>query len=204
MLRKTFSHLLRSDMIINNQKVLIQFMKSLFKLCLLSMMSFCALAFEPEPEEPELDEDGNPIVKADVAPSWSLKDAEGNDISSDSLKDKAYVMHFWATWCPYCKRLQPGLDTIAIGYAKKGIPTYAVSFWENPKARPVDEMIQRGLMLPVLVEGDVVAKSFGVFGTPTTIFVNKAGEITTVHTDSDPNDPQLRVAYETLLESMHD
>ena len=178
-------------------------MKSMLKfLTITFFMSFSLLAFEPEPEEPELDEDGNPIIKADVAPEWRLKDADGNEVTSESLKDKAYVLHFWATWCPYCKRLQPGLETISMGYAKKGIPTYAVSFWQNPKARPVDEMKQRGLMLPVLLEGDAVAKSFGVFGTPTTVFINKSGEISTVHTDSDPNDPQLRVAYELLLESL--
>ncbi len=176
-------------------------MKYLSLFFLLLCISFAAFA-EPEPEEPELDEDGNPIVKAEVAPSWTLKDAEGNDISSESLKGKPYVLHFWATWCPYCKRLQPGLDVISMGYVKKGITTYAVSFWENPKAKPVSEMQNRGLMLPVLVEGDDVAKNFGVMGTPTTVFVNKDHEVEYIHLQSDPNDPQLRVAYETLLDSM--
>ena len=166
-------------------------------------MSFSALAFEPE-TEPELDEDGNPIIKADMAPSWSLRRGDGEDITSEAHKDKPYVLHFWATWCPYCKRLQPGLETLANDYAKQGITTYAVSFWENPKARPVQEMENRGLSLPVLVEGDAVAKSFGVFGTPTTVFVNKKGEISLVYQKSDPNDPELRVAYEALLDSMKD
>lgn len=172
-------------------------------LTLMLILSFSVWA-EPEPEELELDEDGNPIVKAEVAPSWSLKDGDGNEVTSESLKDKPYVLHFWATWCPYCKRLQPGLDVIAMGYVNKGINTYAVSFWENPTAKPVREMQNRGLMLPVLVEGDEVAKSFGAMGTPTTIFVNKDHEITHIYIQSNPNDPQLRVMYEELLDSMKD
>ena len=176
-------------------------MKRLY-LTVISLILLSTQALATPPDEPELDEDGNPVIKADTAPAWVLKDGNGNQVSSESLKDKAYVLHFWATWCPYCKRLQPGLDTLALGYAKKGIPTYAVSFWENSRAKPAEEMTRRGLFLPVLIGGDAVAKSFGVMGTPTTIFVNGAGEISYIHTESDPNDPQLRVAYENLLDSV--
>lgn len=158
----------------------------------------CFLPLQLLADEPEVDEDGNPIVQVDEAPQWSLLDADGNTIGSEQLKGKPYVLHFWATWCPYCKRLQPGLDGISIGYVKDDITTYAVSFWENPKARPVEEMANRGLLLPVLIEGDEVAKSFGVMGTPTTLFINHKGEISHRHLDSNPNDPQIRVAYELL------
>lgn len=153
-------------------------------------------------EEPELDEDGNPIILPDMAAPWSLSDGQGIEVKSENLKGKPYVLHFWATWCPYCKKLQPGLDVISKGYVAKGIPTYAVSFWENPRAKPVKEMKSRGLSLPVLIEGDSVAKEFGVVGTPTTIFINGEGEIVYVHLLSNPNDPQIRVAYELLLETM--
>ena len=159
---------------------------------------------ETEEVEPELDEDGNPIIKPDMAPSWKLIDGNDAEVSSAALAGKPYVLHFWATWCPYCKKLQPGLEVISDDYVEKGIKTYAVSFWENPRAKPVLEMENRGLFFPVLIEGDEVAKAFGVVGTPTTIFVNGAGEIAYVHLQSNPNDPQIRVAYEMLLDSMED
>ncbi|MDC2889556.1 TlpA disulfide reductase family protein [Psychrosphaera algicola] len=153
-------------------------------------------------DEPELDEDGNPIILPDLASPWSLSNGQGLEVDSEDLKGKPYVLHFWATWCPYCKKLQSGLDVISKGYVDKGIPTYAVSFWENPRAKPVKEMKSRGLTLPVLIEGDAVAKQFSVMGTPTTIFINGEGEIVYVHMLSNPNDPQIRVAYESLLKSM--
>ena len=178
-------------------------LKNLLNAFLISFFIAFNLFAEPETEEaePELDEDGNPIIQLDMAPKWSLKGAEGVEVGSELLKDKAYVLHFWATWCPYCKELQSGLDYMAIGYVKKGITTYAVSFWENPKAKPIQEMENRGLMLPVLIEGDEVAKAFSVVGTPTTLFIDKTGEIIYRHMQSDPNDPQLRAAYEQLLQS---
>lgn len=152
--------------------------------------------------EVELDEDGNPIVKLDEAPEWVLTDGKGGDVSSAELAGQPYVLTFWATWCPYCKKFQPGLDYIALDYIDVGIPTYAVSFWENAGAKPAEEMEARGLYLPVLVEGDSVAKAFGVLGTPTTVFVNQEGEIVYRHTAFDPNDPQLRAAYEQLKDEM--
>lgn len=187
-------------------------MKNYLFFLLSLVLSFSLLAAEPEPPEtneaeteevePELDEDGNPIIKPDMAPQWSLSDGAELEVTSQSLAGKPYVLHFWATWCPYCKKLQPGLEVISEDYIDKGIKTFAVSFWENPRATPVEEMANRGLFLPVLIEGDDVAKAFGVLGTPTTIFVNGDGEIAFTYTASNPNDPQIRVAYELLLDSM--
>lgn len=165
------------------------------------LMSVALHANASDPEV-ELDEDGNPIVKLDEAPEWVLTDGKGGNVSSADLAGQPYVLTFWATWCPYCKKFQPGLDYIALDYIDVGIPTYAVSFWENDGAKPAEEMEARGLYLPVLVEGDNVAKAFGVLGTPTTIFVNQDGEIVYRHTAFDPNDPQLRAAYEQLKDEM--
>ena len=136
---------------------------------------------------------------SNVAPDWSLK-KEDVVYGSQQLVGKPYVMHFWATWCPYCKRLQPGLESVSRDYKKQGIATYAVSFWENTRANPEREMVNRGLNLKVLVKGDDVAKSFGVQGTPATIFVNHKGEVISRLNTSDPNDPQIRLAYEILLD----
>lgn len=158
---------------------------------------------DDESEDVELDEDGNPIVEPDMAPSWRLSNGSDLEVSSEGLKGKPYVIHFWATWCPYCKELQPGLDSIAQDYIKDGINTYAVSFWENRRAKPIEEMASRFLELPVLIEGDEVANAFGVVATPSTYFVSGEGEIMFTYLLSNPNDPQLRVAYEALLASMN-
>lgn len=167
-------------------------------LIILFLYSFSLFALD---DETAMDKVGNPIVKGEAVPSWSIKN-KNIELSSETLKGKPYVLHFWATWCPYCKRLQPGLETIAKGYLKDGIETYAISFWENPRAKPTQEMENRGLTFKVLEKGDDVAKLFAVESTPTTIFVNHKGELSFTYILSDPNDPQLRLAYETLVDDM--
>ena len=173
----------------------------LLTFCFVVFLSFLSTAgFAYDDDEVKLDKDGNPIVPPDMAPEWQLRGEDNLIVSSKDLMGKPYVLSFCASWSPYCKRFQPGLDYISIDYVNEGIPTYAVSFWENSNAKPLKEFSKLGLMLPMLVDGDDVAKSFAVLGVPTTIFVNQAGEITYRHTAFDPNDPQLRVAYETLKE----
>jgi cytochrome c biogenesis protein CcmG, thiol:disulfide interchange protein DsbE len=168
---------------------------------LLILSAISVFAFAYDDEGIELDEDGNPIVQPDMAPEWQLRGEANLIVSSKDLAGKPYVLSFCASWSPYCKKFQPGLDYISIDYVTKGIPTYAVSFWENSNAKPLKEFEKLGLMLPMLVDGDAVAKEFAVLALPTTIFVNQEGEILYRHLESDPNDPQLRVAYEELKDA---
>jgi len=173
----------------------------MLKIKLLIILFLCSSPLFVLADEPELDDDGNPIVKREKAPLWYIE-SDGLELSSERLLGKAYVLHFWATWCPDCKLLQSGLETVAQGYINKGINTYAISFWENPRARAVKEMASRGLNFTVLEEGDEVAKLFAVERTPTTVFVDHKGEIILKYILSDPNDPQLRLAYETLVDGL--
>lgn len=166
-------------------------MMLLARIFLLSLLfSFSVIA----EDEAQADEDST------KAPAWSLK--KGDQVyGSEQLKGKPYVIHFWATWCPYCKKLQPGLDSVSNDYKDHGIPTYAVSFWENARAKPIVEMKNRGLGLEVLVKGDEMAKAFKVQGTPTTVFIDHEGEMLVKLNTSDPNDPQIRLAYELLKDN---
>ena len=45
----------------------------------------------------------------EVAKPWQLKTQTGEVVSLDQYKNKPVILHFWATWCPYCKKIQPTL-----------------------------------------------------------------------------------------------
>ena len=69
---------------------------------LILLFLFISVQVSADDPEVELDEDGNPIVKLDEAPEWVLVDGQGDTVSSATLAEKPYVLHFWATWCPPC------------------------------------------------------------------------------------------------------
>lgn len=125
------------------------------------------------------------------APDWTLKDAQGHDVSLSDYQGRPMILHFWATWCPYCKKLQPGLERLLNKYHADGLEFLGISFREDEGTLPQKVLDDRGLTFKTLVDGDAVAKQYGVKGTPTTYFIDKNGLVVWVSNDSDPDDPRM-------------
>lgn len=152
-------------------------MKTLFLITVLSLTSTFAFAQNPD--------------AAKTMPEWALKKQDGTLVHSSDYHGKPLILHFWATWCPYCKKLQPGLDRIAQKYQHKGLEVIAISFNEDESAQPQTHLENRGLSLQTLVNGDELAlNTFNVIGTPTTFFISRDGKILGSTMQSDPDDPQ--------------
>ncbi|MBE0378040.1 TlpA disulfide reductase family protein [Pseudoalteromonas prydzensis] len=151
-------------------------MKYLFALILVSTS---LLSFATEVQQPT------------KLPALALTMADGSQINTDDLIGKPYILHFWATWCPYCKKLQPGLDKIHQQYQQYGLQVIAVSFREDEDANPAQSLIERGHHFKTAVKADAIAAQLGIRGTPTTLFINRQGQLNWATTTSDPNDPSL-------------
>ncbi|WP_227006637.1 TlpA family protein disulfide reductase [Shewanella donghaensis] len=137
--------------------------------------------------------------KFSKANDFTLNDASGTPWSLKAMAGKPVVIHFWATWCPYCKKLQPGLERIRIANQDTDLQMIAISFNEDEAATPAKVLTDRGIGMKTLIEGDKVAQLYGVKGTPTTVFINRAGDIVWVSQISDPDSPKLTQAVEYLL-----
>ena len=124
-------------------------------------------------------------------PAFTLTMADGSQINTNDLIGKPYILHFWATWCPYCKKLQPGLDKIHQQYQQYGLQVIAVSFREDEGADPAQSLIARGHHFKTAIKADAIAAQLGIRGTPTTLFINKQGQLSWATSTSDPNDPRL-------------
>jgi cytochrome c biogenesis protein CcmG/thiol:disulfide interchange protein DsbE len=145
----------------------------------------------------EVEQEAKTLVQA---PQWQLLDAQGNTVNSKDYAGKPLVIHFWATWCPYCKKLQPGLDSLYKKYQAQGLEMIAISFWEDPDAKPQVALDERGISFKTLIDGDTVAKQlFAIKGTPTTIFIDKQNQIVAVTRISDPLDPRLEKVVKQLI-----
>lgn len=133
-------------------------------------------------------------------PEWVLKTQDGMEVNSMNYQGKPLILHFWATWCPYCKKLQPGLDRLQKEYGEQGLQVLAVSIREDEGATPQDVLKERGLSLKTVVEGDALAADmFKIAGTPTTYFIGPDGKILGSTMQSDPNDPQWDTVAKYLV-----
>ena len=136
------------------------------------------------------------------APNWQLQTQAGKNISLADYHKKPIILHFWATWCPYCKKLQPKLVELAKKYKNTGIKIVAISFNEDEGAKPQDSITQRGYQFITAVNGDKVAQQYGVKGTPTTFFLNRNGQVIFKSTSSNVKDPRLELAVQEIIKNM--
>ena len=117
------------------------------------------------------------------------------------FRGKPVILHFWATWCPYCKRLQPALNRIYMDNKDKDLVLLGISWTEDKGTKPQEALELRGHSFKTLINGDEVAKHYGVKGTPTTMFIDREGNILATTNTSDPKDPQLERLVKTLLKT---
>lgn len=134
------------------------------------------------------------------APQWTLQTQDGREVSFKDYEGQPMMIHFWGTWCPYCKKLHPGLEKVRAEYEHKGLVILGISVNEAIDAKPQDELIARGIGFLTLVEGDDVAiEDFEIAGTPSTFFISPQGKILGSTMVSDPNDPRFTQVAEYLV-----
>ena len=78
----------------------------------------------------ERTEVGSPYI------DFTQKDVNGNDFTLSSVigKSKIIILDFWASWCPDCRKENPGLVDIYNTYKDKGLDIVSVSFDVNEDA----------------------------------------------------------------------
>jgi cytochrome c biogenesis protein CcmG, thiol:disulfide interchange protein DsbE len=140
-------------------------------------------------------------ASSDKMINWQLQTQHGEPLAYQDLKGSPLILHFWATWCPYCKKLQPGLERLRKQYESQGLQVIGVSFREDEDAMPEDTLRERGIGMITAVKGDELAKTLGVVVTPTTYFITADGSVLAVTTTSDPDNPRLEQAVLAMLEN---
>lgn len=150
-----------------------------FIFVILTVLSFSQMVWAQQSDAPK------------TMPTWLLLAESGELVSSEDYVGKPLILHFWATWCPYCKKLQPTLERLQNDYAEQGLEILAVSLLEEPGATPQQELESRGLTLKTVIEGESLGIDvFAIGGTPTTVFIAPDGKILGSTMQSDPLDPQ--------------
>ncbi len=122
-----------------------------------------------------------------VAPSFTLKDLGGRDVSLHEFGGKVVLLDFWATWCPPCRKSIPELVSLQDRYEDQGLVVIGVSLDDPAKTsdRLLQGFVEKNRMnYPILRGGErVVRDYFGDerLGIPTMFIINRDGEIVDRH-----------------------
>lgn len=114
------------------------------------------------------------LAAADPAPEITVTTADGETIQLPRSQDGVDIYLFWATWCPYCKRFMPHLQSIEDEYGDR-VRIFAFNFRDD--GDPAAYIEERGFEFTLVPEGGSAAESYGMHGTPGLVLVDGDGTI---------------------------
>jgi len=109
------------------------------------------------------------------APSFSLKDLNGKQISLNEYKWKPLLLFFWGSWCLACKEDIALLEKFfERNRGHLEILTIAI---DGEKEKRVKNVVKdQQITLPVLLDKkEMVARTYGVRMIPTAFLINREG-----------------------------
>lgn len=107
--------------------------------------------------------------RAAPAPAFVLPSLDGVDLSLDTLRGRAVIVHFFATWCEPCREELPSLQRLATRLDGKPVALVAISVAEGPPR--VRRFLQSTpVTFPVLLDQDrAVARAWNISALPSTV-----------------------------------
>jgi peroxiredoxin len=116
-----------------------------------------------------------------MAPDFTLKDLDGNEVSLSDYKGKIVVLNFWATWCRYCIEEMPDFNELDKEMADAGDGVVLAVNVQEPYNKVNEYITNNDFGIKVLLDEDgyIAGAIYGVEGYPTTFVLNKDGSLYT-------------------------
>ena len=123
--------------------------------------------------------------KGSTAPDFSLKTSEGKTLKLSDYKGKAVLLHFWATWCPPCRKELPGMEKLYKKLQAQGdsakLAFLGICISDTAKNQSSFMKKNNYTFLSCLDETDEVAILYNIQGVPTSILVSPEGKILSIN-----------------------
>lgn len=118
------------------------------------------------------------------APNFTLVLIDGGNFNLSDHKGKPVLINFFASWCLPCRDEMPVLEKIVQQYKQKGVVFLGIAV-DDTEEKMKDFIAKYNVTFPVgLDKTATIQKSFGLYGIPTTYFIDKQGVITYFHSGS--------------------
>ena len=115
------------------------------------------------------------------APNFELALLDGKSFQFSEHKGKPVLINFFASWCLPCRDEMPVLEKIVRNYQPKGVVFLGIAVDDTEEK--MKEFIKRyDVTFPVGLDKTAeIQKSFGLYGIPTTYFIDRNGIVNYFH-----------------------
>jgi len=119
------------------------------------------------------------IVARETAPIVAYTLLDGTKSNLERLRGKVVLVNFWATSCTVCVHEMPQIVATHDKFSSRGYETLAVAMSYDPPAQVIRFADSRKLPFGVAIDNTgSIARGFGgVRATPTSVLIDKHGEI---------------------------
>ena len=87
------------------------------------------------------------------APSFTLTSLDNKTISLDDLRGQVVVIHFGASWCPFCRAEDPHLEALYQTYKDRGVQALVINVGEADSVAAHWKK-EAGFSFPMLLDQD--------------------------------------------------
>ncbi|MDV2683080.1 redoxin domain-containing protein [Alkalihalophilus lindianensis] len=127
--------------------------------------------------ETSVTDEANQLEQTDLAPNFTLDSLTGERMSLTDFKGTPVMINFWASWCPPCRAEMPDMESF---YQEADVVILAVNqTGSESSVQAVESFTEElGLTFPILLdEKGEAAALYNVQPLPTSVFVNREGEV---------------------------
>ena len=165
---------------------------NLLKRCAIAAVVMASSAFAPTALTAAGDSSG-------PAPAFTLTTLEGQPSGLSAYKGQVVMVNFWATWCGPCQQEMPLLDQMYQKYKPAGFTLIGVNV--DKDAPPVKQLLERKpVSFPVLLDpANQVSKAYHVDEMPSSVIIDRKGQIRYVHRGYKPGDENQ---YQDLIRKL--
>jgi peroxiredoxin len=128
------------------------------------------------------------VAPQQPAPAFRLATLDGKTVALEDFKGQVVMINFWASWCDPCRQEMPLLDKLYAKYKPMGFTLLGVNVEPDPKLA-TGFLNKTPVTFPILLDKDSsVSKLYQVAGMPSTVIVDRKGNLRWVHKGYKPGD----------------